>query len=186
MKNKNEISGNINVNNIIQSENGNIIFQDSLNQKSGYYHIPTAKEKIIKTGITPVFAAIIAVIALVADFTSSYLNLKQILHGNTNLSMFTVIILGAIAFFSFAIFIVARKLISKGFSTIFPVTQFHSKFVLSLDEEGKVLITKLKMTCPKCNSVITIGNYTDGYYAMCKRNSDHNLKFDYTTLDDID
>jgi len=181
MKNTNKISGEKHTISIIQTEKGDINITNSMYIQPNYTKIQTQKEKELNTGITLNSAKIIAIIALLANFTTLYLNLVQIF---SSLNMYWII-----SFITIPIFIVivtlTKELKTRRFSTILPGIRIPSQYVFLLNKQNKIVLTKLQMNCPKCNSEMRIAIVKNECYACCERNPSHNMIFDYTTLDNI-
>jgi len=186
MKNKNKIKGKGSTNTIVQTERGDIRIDKIVNQSNELISVPTEKVKTIKTGLTSSVATLIAVIALLIDFSALILNFGQFLNVNSIIRNGLLIFFMSVAIFSFFVIIITIELRRKGFSSLLPGTPFTSEYIFTLGTENRIWVQKLKMTCPKCYSQMTIGSRPNGYYFICKRNSDHSLKFDYTTLDHLD
>ena len=177
MENTNNIYGDHNTNNNYQTEQGNIYINDSKQSKP----IKTQKEQEISTGISINGARIIAIIALLADFTTLVLNSKQM---PSSLNLFWIISAITIPIFV-VITIWVKELKTRKFSSILPGIKIPSQYVFLLNKQNKIVLTKLRMNCPKCNSEMKIAIVQNECYAYCERNPDHNMKFDYTTLDNI-
>lgn len=185
MKNKNKIKGDGSTNTIVQTEKGDIKIGKIVNQSNEQTNVPTKKVTTIETGITSSIAMLIATIALLADFLTMILNFGQLFNLSGVIRNGLLITLILVAVFSMFIILISTELKRKGFSGLLPGTQFASDYVFTTSTDNKILLVKLKMTCPRCFSQMTIGYKEDGYYRICKRNNDHNLKFDYTTLDNL-
>jgi len=185
MKNKNRIKGDGSTNTILQTEMGDIKIGKIVNQSNEQTNVPAKKVTTIETGLTSSIAMLIAIIALLADFSTMILNFDQLLNLSGVIRNGLLIALILVAVFSMFIIFISIELKRKGFSGLLPGTQFASDYVFTTSTDNKILIVKLKITCPRCFSQMTIGYKEDRYYCICKRNSDHNLKFDYTTLDNL-
>ena len=179
IKNKNK-NGN-NINNNFQTEMGNIYIYDSKQSNP----IETQKEQEINTGLSlngaRIIARIIAIIALLANFSTLFLNLKQM---SSSLDLFWIISAITIPIFV-VITIWVKELKTRKFSSILPGIKIPSQYVFLLNKQNEIVLTKLRMNCPKCNSEMKVAIVQNECYAYCKRNPNHNMKFDYTTLDNI-
>ena len=182
---KNEVKGNGNSNNFIQTNSGDINIREVVSRANEVIDIPTKKVVIKKMPLNNSSTIVVLALAFLADFTTAVLNFKQIAKGvgTVNIGIaFLVVLIAVILFFLLTIALELRR---REFSSLLPWMQVASSYVFVLDEDQRPVLLKLKMTCPKCNRSMTIKYEWNGYSAVCKRDPDHNIRFDYTTLDGL-
>lgn len=183
MKNKIQITGNHNVSNIIQGKTGDI----TIEQHSSEIILSIDKKAQINTGFTVNTATIFVIVGLIADIITIFTFLTNIVSINYN---FIVMLIGILIIlvtgFFFNVLSIIKDLKKKKFSTIIPDNSIPSKYVFLLNHKMQIVLVKLQMICPKCNSDMKILQRQDKYYyVVCDRNSMHNISFDFTELDGI-
>lgn len=186
MKNVNKTKGNANTNTFLEIKNSKVnidnVFINQSNTTALGSRGDFEKIRVIETNINNFVALAIAVIAFFADLSTLILNFAQFDFLKSSLGKSVYVFQISTAIISILVILATNELRRKRFSTLVPGTSLQFDYVLTLDENNSINIERIKQKCPNCSSSMKVGIKIDSYYLRCKRNSDHDLKFDYTKL----